>query len=200
MAVGVFYKITSDKQKNGKDSPFVRQKPNKRGYFLFQEVQKEVRFSGNYSDNAEVLDAEEYSTVAESAGVPFITSEIYSDGVSIYLAAEVVVAQGGLDNIPSNTMYLQGDWKLAGDEKVIVMVNNNLYGKIVDDYTFAGMVKLEFVEVSQGHTIIAVQETEISKLYIYVLDNFDAWVEVNKKGMDCDAARNEKVFAEVIVE
>lgn len=304
---------------------------------IFEEVQQIATFSGEYDGKSEVL-PEEYS--AENAGVTVTASEIYCDGLSVFLTAEVDVAQGGLKNLPGKTVYLNGSWRTGADGKEKMLANNNLEGKVIDDRTFIGMLKLDLedtdlkngtleldismvgyddineldleditashtikgewtlklpfsadteavktVQVNQenegyclrevfvspyqviaytdvpytentltreefdemmrkektggadpgltyeqymeqagkdcaqcdtiifnqdgemlqpaeehhGRAVCAVQEKEISKLYIYVFDDFDTWAEVSEKGMECEAAGQALISAEVDV-
>ena len=90
--------------------------------------------------------------VAEDAGVTVTASEIYCDGLSIFLTAQVEVEQGKLNNIPGNMMYLRGSWKTGADGQEIELENDNLEGKVIDDHTFVGMVKLDLdtLDVQDG--------------------------------------------------
>ena len=90
---------------------------------IFTEVQQTVTFSGTFDDKAEVLPVEGSSGaeiqnpvyMAESDGITITVSEVYCDGLSVFLTAEVNMEQGGLDHIAGNLLYLEGSWKLAGD-------------------------------------------------------------------------------------
>ncbi|NCB93384.1 MAG: DUF4179 domain-containing protein [Clostridia bacterium] len=315
---------------------------------IFEEVQQVSTFSGEYAHKAEILNTENGNTgeesnpeyTVENAGVTFSASEIYCDGLSVFLTAQIKVEQGGLKNLPGNVMYLEGNWKEGTEGKEQMLINDNLEGKVIDDQTFVGMLKLdlqdtdlqngtvkldlsmigyddineldaedneafhkiegewvlelpfsadteairtiqvnkenkgyclkevfvspyqvitytdvpyvenkiteaEFAEMmkektegmedpgltyeqymeqegksyadcatiifdqdgeklqpreeSRGHSVSAVQEKEISKLYIYVFDDFDACAEMFEKGMECDAAGKALIFAEVEV-
>lgn len=313
---------------------------------IFEEVQQISTFSGKYDDKSTILTTEDVDTntlsnsdySVTSAGVTFTASEIYCDGLSLFLTAEIDVEQGGLENIPGNIIYLDGNWKTSSDDKATPLLNNNLEGKIIDDQTFIGMLKLDLNDLSiqndilelnlsfigyddlnemdtkdsdafykiegewtlslpfsvdreavktipvnlknnsyclkevfvspyqvitftdvpysentmteeefdkmmetktegasdtgltyeeymaqegkiyaycdtiifnqdgerlrpeeefHGRSVNAVQGKEISKLYIYIFDDFDAWMEMNKNGMDCDAANQAVITAEV---
>lgn len=121
---------------------------------IFKQVQHQSTFSGDYSDKAEVLSREEADGTipadsgytVQDAGVTITASEIYCDGLSVFVTAEVDVEQGGLNNIPGNILYLEGDWKLSDSAEEIRLMNNNLEGNIVDDNTFVGMLKLDLEE------------------------------------------------------
>ncbi len=122
---------------------------------IFTEVQESFTFSGEYDKMADVLSTEnaenpEESSLAytaENAGVTFTASEIYCDGLSVFLTAEVNVEQGGLKNLPSGLLYLEGSWKITGETEEKMLMNNNLEGKAVDDHTFIGMVKFDLDEI-----------------------------------------------------
>ena len=51
----------------------------------------------------------------------------------------------------------------------------------------------------RDRSVYAVQGMYISKLYIYVFDDLDAFNETYENGMDCDAANQAVLFAEVDV-
>ncbi len=133
---------------------------------IFAEVENEVPFSGNYSEKANVLsqgaEGDESGNavgsegiVKEDAGVKVTASEVYCDGLSVFLTTEVEVEQGGLKNMPGHyigdgdataeMMYLRGSWNLS-DGTPIELMNDNLEGKVVDDHTFVGMLKLNLPE------------------------------------------------------
>lgn len=146
---------------------------------IFTEVQQIVTFSGTFDDKAEVLNTEGSSEVeiqnpmyiAESDGITITASEVYCDGLSIFLTAEVNMEQGGLDNIAGNLLYLDGSWKIAGDKEEKMMVNNNLEGKVIDDHTFVGMLKLDLdkADVQNG-----VCDLQLSMIGYDDLDELDA--------------------------
>lgn len=118
---------------------------------IFTEVQESFTFSGEYDKKAEVLSTENTDNsgegcpayTAKDAGVTVTASEIYCDGLSVFLTAEINVEQGGLENLPSGLVYLDGKWKIAGETEEKMLMNNNLEGKVIDDNTFVGMVKFD---------------------------------------------------------
>lgn len=147
---------------------------------IFGEVQEISRFSGEYGDKATVLNTETETGaamensgtgengvteaagdtkeavkpqyVAEGNGVTVTASEIYCDGLSIFLTAQVEVEQGKLNNIPGNIMYLRGSWRAGANGQETELENDNLEGKVIDDHTFVGMVKLDLdtMDVQDG--------------------------------------------------
>lgn len=83
----------------------------------------------------------------ENPRISFSASEIYSDGYSVFITAEIHVEEGGLSNIPGNTIYLMGQYCLTGEERVYEMSNDNLHGEVLDDNTFVGQMKLDLEDV-----------------------------------------------------
>ncbi|MFQ7549730.1 MAG: DUF4179 domain-containing protein [Blautia marasmi] len=132
---------------------------------IFKQIQQQSTFSGEYSDKAEILSKEDADGTVpadskytvQDAGVTITASEIYCDGLSVFVTAEIDVEQGGLDNIPGNIMYLQGGWKLSGSEEENMLMNNNLEGHIVDDHTFVGMMKLDLEEQNLQEGVLELQ-------------------------------------------
>ena len=133
---------------------------------IFTEVQQTVTFSGTFDDKAEVLPVEGSSGaeiqnpvyMAESDGITITASEVYCDGLSVFLTAEVNIEQGGLDHIAGNLLYLEGSWKLAGDPEEKMLVNDNLEGKVIDDQTFVGMLKLDLDETDLQQALQCLEE------------------------------------------
>lgn len=117
---------------------------------IFEKIQEDGEFSGMYSDKAEAVDKENSVYVAESAGIKLTASEIYSDGISVFLTACLEADHGGLSSITGNLVYLEGSWTVNGTEKVLI--NNNFEGQIIDDQTFIAMLKLDLedFDVQQG--------------------------------------------------
>lgn len=117
---------------------------------IFEEVEQLHFFSGDYDDKAQLVETTE-DTEIKCEGIKVTASEVYSDGFSVYVTAEVVVEEGGLNNIPGDierkTLYMMGSYQLEGNNCVYDMGNDNLYGKIVDDHTFIGMTKLDLEDV-----------------------------------------------------
>ena len=59
--------------------------------------------------------------------------------------------------------------------------------------------KLQSWEEYQGRSVNAVDGKEVTKLYIYVFDEFDSWLKMEKEGIDCAAADQALIAAEVDV-
>lgn len=122
---------------------------------IFARVEQSVPFSGNYSEESEHLFGEEGKekiSVAD-AGMTVTASEVYCDGLSIFLTAQIEAEQGGLQNMTTHTlsgkdgtangMYLRGEWKLQGEESAHPLIADAIEGSVVDDHTFVGMVKFD---------------------------------------------------------
>lgn len=173
---------------------------------IFAEVEQDVRFPGEYSGKAEVLQGESVEKpeetkisgsngiaentrteegasvfeetgrtpnvyTAENAGVTFTASEIYCDGLSVFLSAQVEAEQGDFLDIPGKILYLDGTWTLSGDEEQNRLVNDNLEGKVVDDNTFVGMVKLDLTGMERQEGVL---ELDISMIGYDDVDELDA--------------------------
>ena len=146
---------------------------------IFTEVQQTVTFSGTFDDKAEVLNTEGSSEaeiqksmyVAESDGITITASEVYCDGLSVFLTAEVNMEQGGLAHIAGDLLYLEGNWKLAGDNEEKMLVNNNLEGKVIDDQTFVGMLKLDLDEADMQNGVC---DLRLSMIGYDALNELDA--------------------------
>lgn len=143
---------------------------------IFENVGEDVMFSGDYSgkkvlqeDAADAGGVESTENVSKSGdaidsalkepitakdkGITIMASEVYSDGYSVYLAAEIKSKKGGFLNIPdhytrrfeektSKSIYAGGTWKIGDGEKE-TLNNASFEGKAVDDNTFIGMMKID---------------------------------------------------------
>ncbi len=126
---------------------------------IFERVEESVPFSGDYSEKAETLvtpeDVTESPMMVTDAGIGVTASEVYCDGVSVFLAMQVEVPESDILEIPSHTlngkettadgMYLRGTWMLEGEDPKMLDVRM-LEGKVMDEHTFAGMLKLDLAE------------------------------------------------------
>ncbi len=146
---------------------------------IFEGIQQEIPFSGDYGKRAQQLlgtdtkAAQEESAdlqtkqTASDGGIQVTASEIYCDGMSVFVAAQVYVEQGGLQNIPAHSvigrdamsymLYLRGNWRLVGDGEARALTAYPMEGKVMDDHTFAGMLKLDLEGYRQGQGILALE-------------------------------------------
>lgn len=158
---------------------------------IFERIEDNVPFSGDYSQKADPLTQEgtnintmvmeeqhavsDKNTAANTNGITITdngititASEVYCDGLSVFLSAQIYAEQGGFSNIPahyvSNTnenstdmmadmLYLRGDWKLSDESEWYPLTAYSLEGKVIDDHTFAGMLKLDMnaQKIEQGN-------------------------------------------------
>lgn len=151
---------------------------------IFEQVQDTISFSGNYKDVDELKVEEEKFENTESEktsqskgaytttnnGVTITASEIYSDGLSIYLTVRIEMKKGGLNNAQeyltrsettSHFLYTQGNWSIGNDEAETVMCGNNFEGKVIDDNTFIGMIKVDKQDYSVEGGNLHLKLTEI---------------------------------------
>ncbi len=149
---------------------------------IFEEVESSIPFSGNYSEKAgllgEVAEKDKEGKplaspgiVKSDGGITVTASEVYCDGLSVFLTAQVEVEQGGLENMPahyiddsdatSEMMYLGGEWNLSGDNKTQSLMNDNLEGKVIDDHTFVGMLKLNLTDYTQAEGELSLRLSSI---------------------------------------
>lgn len=168
---------------------------------IFDQVSSDLTYSGNYAqkevlhnsaekDSQTNADAacEPAGTAAEGIftaadnGITITASEVYCDGYSIYLTAQIESEQGGFSNIPSyytrrfgettsQSLYTGGSWKTSGE--AIALCNNNFEGKAVDDHTFIGMVKLDMDEYYEQNGVLHLSFSDFAYDNINALDAQD---------------------------
>jgi len=151
---------------------------------IFESVENDVTFSGDYKDKAQKLIPEtnglnteitktneinetiSYANTnysAENNGVKVTASEVYSDGFSLFITFEVKSEKGGFEKMTAhytsgygdttaNYMYTEGEWNLLNEEK-IEFANNFIEGKVVDDNTLIGMMKIDFKNIENENGI-----------------------------------------------
>lgn len=158
---------------------------------IFDQVSEDLTYSGDYAQK-EVLQnsikkdspanapadtaAESEKTAPEGIfsatdnGITITASEVYCDGYSIYLTAQIESKQGGFLNIASyytrrfgekksQYLYTGGSWKTDGKETPLF--NNNFEGKAVDDHTFIGMVKLDLDTYSDSDGVLQLSFSDL---------------------------------------
>lgn len=147
---------------------------------IFEQVQDNVTFSGDF-DKAQSLStdtkesdagAEDQDSIGQQLGKEYTVSdqgvtvrasEVYCDGYSIYLTAEINFDQGGLNNAASyytsgdktaGHLYAYGTWSTEDGAQSGETVNGGFEGKAVDDNTFVGMIKVDLSEVLENDDIL----------------------------------------------
>jgi len=186
---------------------------------IFDTIGDIVRFSGSFSGKAEVIEPLNHSgTLNEigmskkDSGVQVTASEIYCDGLSVFLTAQVETERGGFDNIPahisaggsaeSETLYLRGEWRLAGESVYRPLYNNNLDGKAVDNHTFAGMLKLDLEGLEANNGVLELRLTRIGWDDITMSDSEDISESVKIDGewnFDIPFSKDDKNSREIAV-
>lgn len=131
--------------------------------------------------NASALTAETEISASDH-GITITASEVYCDGLSIFLTTQVTAESGGLSNLPKHytgngdttagTIYLKGEWNVAGSGGTRTLVNNNLEGKVLDDHTFIGMLKLDLNEYSSENSTLSLNLSRIG------------WDDLNMQGSE----------------
>lgn len=109
---------------------------------------------------------------AAANGITVTASEIYSDGYSVYLTAEITSDAGGFTDIPehytrrfeektSQSIHAMGTWH-AGNAADTALSNSVFEGKAVDDHTFIGMLKLDAETLLTGDGRLCLELSELS--------------------------------------
>jgi len=158
---------------------------------IFEQLENDVSFSGDFKDRAQVLTEEpengelpddktdsgqqninstqlstEYST--EDQGITITASEVYCDGHSVFLTAEIHMENGKFNNIPAyytsgtldgesttaQWLYTRGDWNLGHNGAGGELMNNNFEGKALDDNTFLGLIKIDLDTLQETDDVL----------------------------------------------
>lgn len=134
---------------------------------IFEKVEGNVTYSGDYGDKDFVLtnedsvgnlDTSEYSV--SDKGITLTASEVYCDGYSIFLTVNVEAEDAEFTHIPEHYtsmqdtdktaagFYINGTWSVDGGS--FEQLENSFEGKVIDDHTFAGMLKMNLAEKFEG--------------------------------------------------
>lgn len=143
---------------------------------IFAQVEDSVTFSGDFSSKSQVLtqddDTQDLPAASEPSGsytvsdqgMTVTASEVYCDGMSIYLTF-LVEYEGDLGEIPSynsgassvsQTFYTSGTWSVNGSADV-PLINNNLDGIQIDAHTFSGMMRLDLSDLPQVDNVTSLE-------------------------------------------
>lgn len=135
---------------------------------IFEKIGGDVTYSGDYTnkesvltkeDSAGNLDTPEYSV--SDSGITITASEVYCDGYSIFLTVNLEAEEADFTHIPQHYtgiqsadsqmaagFYIDGTWSInAGSSE---QLTNTFEGEVIDSHTFAGMLKLDLPEKSEG--------------------------------------------------
>ena len=135
---------------------------------IFEKVEDDVTYSGDYTDketvltnedNAGSLDTSDYSV--SDQGITLTASEVYCDGYSIFLTVNIEAEDADFTHIPEHYtgmnvadnrtaagFYIGGTWSVDGSSPE--MLKNTFEGEVIDSHTFAGMLKLDLAEKISG--------------------------------------------------
>lgn len=135
---------------------------------IFEKVEDDVTYSGDYTDKGTVLtnedhvgnlDTPDYSV--SDQGITLTASEVYCDGYSIFLTVNIEAEEADFTHIPEhytgldiadNRMaagfYIGGTWNVDGNSPE--QLENTFEGKVIDSHTFAGMLKVDLAEKVSG--------------------------------------------------
>lgn len=150
---------------------------------IFAQLQDHTVYQGNFDAKAQTLvelpEQEEGSTglptkdipaeySARDQGITITASQVYSDGIAVYLTAQVQYETDvGLTRIPQHytsytteqetttaqTLYVRGDWSTGGQPEQW-LDNANLEGNAVDDRTFVGMMVVPLNEYTEEDGVL----------------------------------------------
>lgn len=135
---------------------------------IFDRVEDHVIYSGDYADKETVLtnedhagnlDTPEYSV--SDQGVTLTASEVYCDGYSIFLTVNIEAKDADFTHIPEHYtgmhvtdnrtaagFYIGGTWSVDGSSSE--QLENTFEGEVIDEHTFAGMLKVNLAEKFEG--------------------------------------------------
>ncbi len=136
---------------------------------IFEKVEDDATYSGDYTDKKTVLtnedsvgnlDTSDY-TVSDK-GITLTASEAYCDGYSIFLTVNIesedadfthipehYTGMNAADNRTSAGFYIRGTWSVDGSSPE--WLENTFDGKVIDNHTFAGMLKINLAEKHTGN-------------------------------------------------
>ena len=135
---------------------------------IFEQVEDEIIYSGDYSDKGTILTNEDHAgnldtsdySVSEQ-GITLTASEVYCDGYSIFLTVNIESEDAEFTHIPEHYtsmnvadnrtaagFYIGGTWSVDGNSPE--MLKNMFEGQAIDDHTFVGMVKMDLAEKVSG--------------------------------------------------
>ncbi len=135
---------------------------------IFEKVEEDVIYSGDYTDKGIVLTNEDYAGNLDTSnysvsdkGITLTASEVYCDGYSIFLTVNIEAEDADFTHIPEHYtgmnvadnktaagFYIGGTWSADGNSTE--QLENTFEGKVIDSHTFAGMLKIDLAEKLAG--------------------------------------------------
>ncbi|WWR16985.1 DUF4179 domain-containing protein [Lachnospiraceae bacterium JLR.KK008] len=135
---------------------------------IFEKVEDTVTYSGDYVDQKTVLTNEDHAgnldtsdyTISDK-GITLTASEVYCDGYSLFLTVNIESEDGDFTHIPKHYtgmnvtddrtaagFYIGGTWSVDGSSPE--WLENTFDGEVIDNHTFAGMLKINLAEKHTG--------------------------------------------------
>lgn len=134
---------------------------------IFDKVEDDVTYSGDYTDKETILTNEDYEGNLDTSdysvsdkGITLTASEVYCDGYSIFLTVNIEAEDTDFTHIPEHYtgtdaagsrtaagFYIDGTWRVNGKEE---RLENTFEGEVIDSHTFAGMLKMDLTEKAAG--------------------------------------------------
>jgi hypothetical protein len=131
---------------------------------IFEKVEDDIIYSGDYSDKGTVLTEEDYAGnldtsdySASDKGITLTASEVYCDGYSIFLTVNIEAEEADFTHIPEHYtgmnvtdnrtatgFYIDGTWSVDGNASE--RLENTFEGEVIDSHTFAGMLKMNLAQ------------------------------------------------------
>lgn len=112
---------------------------------IFQQVEKEAVYSGEYTDSKKIIPEKTGSLSAESQGIKLTASEVYCDGFSVYVTMQM---QGADMDFSKEGKRICVKARYGFDQPMTREDSDILIdGKCVDKHTFIGMMKFDKTDV-----------------------------------------------------
>ena len=135
---------------------------------IFEKVEDDVIYSGDYKDKGTVLTNEDHEGNLDTLdysvtdkGITLTASEVYCDGYSIFLTVNIEAEDSDFTHIPEHYtginvadertaagFYIGGTWSANGNSPE--MLKNTFEGEVIDSHTFAGMLKMDLKQKVSG--------------------------------------------------
>ena len=135
---------------------------------IFEKVEDDVTYSGDYTDKGTVLTNEDHEGNLDTLdysvsdkGITLTASEVYCDGYSIFLTVNIEAEDADFTHIPEHYtgmnvadertaagFYIGGTWSANGNSPE--MLKNTFEGEVIDSHTFAGMLKMDLEQEVSG--------------------------------------------------
>ena len=135
---------------------------------IFEKVEDDVTYSGDYADKGTVLTNEDHEGNLDTLdysvsdkGITLTASEVYCDGYSVFLTVNIEAEDADFTHIPEHYtgmniadertaagFYIGGTWSANGNSPE--MLKNTFEGEVIDSHTFAGMLKMDLAQNVSG--------------------------------------------------